>query len=171
MHTHTSVFTHKHTCAYIHTSVYTHTHTHTAHTCTQIYIYMPTNIHTCIWTCTHTTHTHIQIHTRYVWVSNQQLMINIYCQCDSTWKHLGDTPLSTLVWLFQKGLTVRKDLLWIWWQESWIELKVQGRGKLNTSILLRFLTVDVIWPATSCSYAPATPSPPWWTILSIFRLK
>lgn len=63
MHTHTSVFTHKHTCAYIHTSVYTHTHTHTAHTCTQIYIYMPTNIHTCIWTCTHTTHTHTNTHT------------------------------------------------------------------------------------------------------------
>lgn len=165
------MFLHINTHVHIYIQVYTHIHIHTQH------IHAPKSPYTCprtyihIYEHAHIPHTHIQIHTRYVWVSNQQLMINIYCQCDSTWKHLGDTPLSTLVWLFQKGLTVRKDLLWIWWQESWIELKVQGRGKLNTSILLRFLTVDVIWPATSCSYAPATPSPPWWTILSIFRLK
>lgn len=106
IYTHKGISTHTHS-TYMHPNLHIHAHEHT-------YIYM--NMHT------YHTHTHTNIHVICLGLS-RPLMINIHCQRDSTWKHLGDTPLGTLVWRSQKRLTVREDLLWIWWQESWTELK------------------------------------------------
>ena len=90
----------KHTYANTHTSAYTHsTHMH-PHMHTYAHIYM------CICTCTHTTCTNTNTYMICISFQVIQVMINLHCQLDSIWNHLGDTPLDVFVKCFQKGLTV-----------------------------------------------------------------